>query len=113
MVTTCVMNQSKGHWLLSNVVSIVSCMTIRMRDEKMALDEENKGPDLFDDEFLVFQSHIRDEVIVVLEPFLKFVVSYDPSKAHNILSLMLDPRFKEMKLVTDYIGMGAAVATLP
>jgi hypothetical protein len=29
---------------------------------------------------------------------------FQPTKAHNMVALMLDPRFKDLTLVADYVG---------
>jgi hypothetical protein len=29
---------------------------------------------------------------------------FQPTKAHNMVALMLDPRFKDLTLVGDYVG---------
>jgi hypothetical protein len=43
------------------------------------------------------------QVTHVLHPFLGFMNSYSASKAHNMLALMLDLRFKDLSLVGDYV----------
>jgi hypothetical protein len=44
------------------------------------------------------------QVAIVLRPFLNFMDSFKLSKAHNMLVLMLDPRFKDLSLVGNYVG---------
>jgi hypothetical protein len=44
------------------------------------------------------------EVINVLCHFLSFVKSFSWERAHNMVVLMLDPRFKGMDCIMDYIG---------
>jgi hypothetical protein len=34
---------------------------------------------------------------------------FQPTKAHNMVALMLDPRFKDLTLVGDYVGHVFAV----
>jgi hypothetical protein len=36
--------------------------------------------------------------------FLYFLKKYEERKAHNMLSLMLDPRFKTLPLMSSFIG---------
>ncbi len=43
-------------------------------------------------------------MIVVLEPFLSFMFFFQPSKGHNMLALMLDPHYKGLGLVIQYVG---------
>jgi len=44
------------------------------------------------------------EVINVLRHFLSFIKSFSWERAHNMVVLMLDPRFKGMDCIMDYIG---------
>jgi hypothetical protein len=44
------------------------------------------------------------EAQVVLAPFLAFTLSYHVSKAHNMLTLMLDLRFKSLDVVKVFVG---------
>jgi hypothetical protein len=43
------------------------------------------------------------EVMAFLTPFLSFVTINIPSKAHNMLTLMLDPHFKCMDVVKAFV----------
>jgi hypothetical protein len=47
-------------------------------------------------------SNIKKEVVQVLDSFLSFLKKYEERKAHDILSLMLDPRFKTPSYVFIY-----------
>jgi hypothetical protein len=51
-----------------------------------------------------FVSNIKLEVFGVLAYFLSFLKIYEEKKTHNMLSLMLDPRFKNFRLVSSYVG---------
>jgi hypothetical protein len=42
--------------------------------------------------------------INVLAPFLAFSSSYINVKVHNMLVIMLGPRFTNMKMIRDYVG---------
>jgi hypothetical protein len=44
------------------------------------------------------------EVQVVLTPFLAFTSSYNANKVHNMLTLMLDSRFKSLDVVKAFVG---------
>ncbi len=48
--------------------------------------------------------NIRREVINVLDSFLSFLKKYENKKAHNMISLMLDPRFKSLRIVPSFVG---------
>jgi hypothetical protein len=40
----------------------------------------------------------------VLDFFLSFLRTYEGKKIHNMLSLMLNPKFKNLHLVFSYVG---------
>jgi hypothetical protein len=46
------------------------------------------------DELSLVAFNIRKEVINVLDFFLSLLKIYDKKEAHNMISLMLDPRYK-------------------
>jgi hypothetical protein len=39
-----------------------------------------------------------------MEPFLSFMLSFQPNKAHNMVALMLDFQYKGLGLVIQYVG---------
>jgi hypothetical protein len=43
------------------------------------------------------------QVLVVLSPFMAFAYVYNPSKAHNMLALMLDMQFKSFDVMKTLI----------
>jgi hypothetical protein len=65
--------------------------------------------DLIDDDSIVIfelsllASNIRRKICGVLDSFLSFFKKYEKNKTHN-LSLMLDPIFKSLRLVSYGIG---------
>jgi hypothetical protein len=64
---------------------------------------------IYDDPIVALQlslltSNIRREVCEVFDGFLSFFKKYEKNKINNILSIMLDPRFKNLKLVSSFIG---------
>jgi hypothetical protein len=46
--------------------------------------------------------NIWKEVYVVLDSFLSFLRKYEKKNTHNILSLMLDWRFKNLRLISSH-----------
>jgi hypothetical protein len=44
------------------------------------------------------------EIQVLLAPFLAFASTYNVNKAHNMLALMLDPRFKSHDVMKAFVG---------
>jgi hypothetical protein len=61
-------------------------------------------------ELLVIPFKIRREVCGILDGFLSFFKKYEGNKTHNMLSLMLDPRFKSLRLVSSLIGRKQVVS---
>jgi hypothetical protein len=54
-------------------------------------------------ELFLVASNIK-KVYGVLDSFLSFLRKYEERKAHNMLLLMLDPRFKNLHLVFSFVG---------
>jgi hypothetical protein len=48
--------------------------------------------------------NIKREVINVLDSFFSFLKKYENKKAHNMISLMLDPRLKSLPIVSSFVG---------
>jgi hypothetical protein len=72
-VVVCVLNQSKSHWLLSNVLQ--STITMRLKFKEKIINPFTLVS-LIDDDFGIafelslFTSNIKREVCVVLDSFL-------------------------------------------
>jgi len=58
----------------------------------------------FDVNLQVFQQHMQKQVLIVIQPFLSFLLSFQKCKVHNMSSMMLDPHFKGLRLVVQYVG---------
>jgi hypothetical protein len=56
------------------------------------------------DELSLLTCKVKREVINALDSFLSFLRKYDNRKAHNMVSLMLDPRFKSLCIVSSCVG---------
>jgi hypothetical protein len=54
--------------------------------------------------------NIKREVCGILDGFLSFLKKYEANKTHNMLSLMLEPRFKSLRLVSSLIGQKQAIS---
>jgi hypothetical protein len=50
-------------------------------------------------------SNIKKEIIQVFDYLLSFFKKYEERKAHNMLSLMLDPKFKTLCLMSSFINL--------
>jgi len=58
----------------------------------------------FEFELGALHMHMMVEVHVVLAPFVAFTYSYNANKAHNMLTLMLDPGLKSLDVVKAFVG---------
>jgi hypothetical protein len=82
-------------------------MNLKLREEPknapyfQTLMEEDFGVAL---EFICLASNIRKEVCGVLDNFLSFLKKIGERKTHNMLALVLDPRFKNLCLMSSFIG---------
>jgi len=88
-----VLNQSRGCWFVSNALVAVVLFVCQMQVESLTYDS-NKTQD-FDGEFKILKIRMQQQVIVVLEPFLSFMLGFQPHKAHSMLAHMLDPWYKD------------------
>ncbi len=59
-------------------------------------------------------SNIKRDVYNVLDVFLSFLKNFDERKTYNLLALMLDPRYKNLILVSTFVGkeLGIAIAKM-
>ncbi len=100
-----VLNQSHGHWLISDVLHFAISTSLKLKEENQIVSFEN----VMDDDSIVINelslliSNIRREVINVLDSFLSFLRIYDNTKAHNMVSLMLDLRFKILCIISSFV----------
>jgi len=73
---------------------------------------------LIDDDYgiafdlFLFATNIKKEVCIVLKIFLFKKRRYEKRKSHNMLYLMLDPRFKSFHLVPSFIGHEGSVSII-
>ncbi len=44
------------------------------------------------------------EVINLFEPFLAFAHTFNSTHAHNMCAFQLDPQFKELQCIMEYVG---------
>jgi hypothetical protein len=64
---------------------------------------------MIDDSLLIFElslftSNIKIFFCDVLDFFLSFKKKYEERKTHNMFSLMLNPQFKSLCLVSSFVG---------
>jgi hypothetical protein len=56
-----------------------------------------------------FKLRMIMQVINILSPFLAFASIYNQAKVHNMLAIMLDLHFKNMKVIRDFAGHAHAI----
>jgi hypothetical protein len=49
------------------------------------------------------------KIKVILVPFLAFASAYIVAKVHNMLELMLDPRFKSLDISKAFVGRAKVI----
>jgi hypothetical protein len=108
-----VLDQSRGHWLLFDALNVIITMSLKLKKEsKISLNLQ----DLIDNDSVVAQElsllafNIKREICGVLYGFLSLFKKYEENKTHNMLSLMLDLRFKSLRLVSSLIGQKRAIS---
>jgi hypothetical protein len=82
-------------------------MRLKFREENQVLSSFESLMDddsIISDELSLLVSNIRMESINVLDSFLSFLKVYDKKKAHNMISLMLDPRYERLHIVSSFVG---------
>ena len=107
VVSACVLNQSRGYWLLSDALASTISTSVKFEMERIDLEccfRATIRLDTFDSKLLMLTTRMREQGVRVLAPFLSFMRIYDPFSAHNMLALMLDPHHKEFALVGSYLG---------
>jgi hypothetical protein len=115
VLSTCDFNQSQGHWLLNDVLHSTIFMSLKLREENEILPSfktlinENS---IVNDELSLLISNIRREVIIVMDSFLSFSKVYDKRKIHNMISLMLDHKYKSLCILSSFVGRGQGVALI-
>jgi hypothetical protein len=65
------------------------------------IDDDNCGLNI---ELKTFVKNIKKEVIMVVNCFLSLLTKYNEKIIHNILTLVLNPRFKSLNLTSSFIG---------
>ncbi len=111
IVKQCVLNQSQSYWLLLDALgsAFSLCIVIKVDVcETQALNQPFLRKD-FDSKVQEFKLRMMGQVLNALGPFLAFSESYIVAKAHNMLAIMLDPCFKNMKIMWDFVGDSLAL----
>nr|XP_024359895.1 uncharacterized protein LOC112274515 isoform X1 [Physcomitrium patens] len=109
----CVMNRSKGYWLLSDAIAAALSLYLQLHKETInrSLPDPKLDPH-FESELEVLQVRLVQEVMSTLSLSLNFTLDYSAKHSHNMLALMLDPRYKGLSLLKDYVGRDMALAVV-
>jgi len=104
-----ILNQSKGLWLSNDGLNVAISMSLKLKDKTNHLPLSNVLINDIDDsgltiELETFAKNIKKEFIMVINSFLSFLKRYNKRKTHNLLDLMLNPRFKSLRLIYSFIG---------
>jgi hypothetical protein len=70
IVFACVMNQSRGHWLLLDALTITITFTMEMEAQLLEFSIRPEIFDLFEVEICLLHKNMRLEVIKVIKHFL-------------------------------------------
>jgi hypothetical protein len=92
---------------------IVISMSLKLKDENKIIpsfESLMEDDSIIFDELFLLAFNIRREVVNVLDSFLSFLKKYENRKAHNMNSLMLNPRFKNLHIVSSFVGREQGVA---
>jgi hypothetical protein len=90
-------------------------MSLKLKEENQIIPSFES---LMEDDSIVFNElyllafNIRKEVINVLNTFLSFLKKYENKKAHNMISLMLDPKFKSLHIIFSFVGREQGVTLI-
>ncbi len=109
----CVLNQYYGHWLLSDALHFGISMSFNLKEENKIIpsfESLMEDDSIISDELSLLASNIRREITNVLDYFLSFLKKYENMKAHNMISLMLNPKFKSLCMISSFVGKEQGVA---
>jgi len=106
IVSTCISNQSKAHWLLFDALNTTMSMSLKFKDE---IDSPTFDNLMDENENVVYElsclaSNIKKQNCLGFGFFFFLLKKIWRKKAHNMFFFMLDPRFKTLHLVSSLIG---------
>jgi hypothetical protein len=82
-------------------------MSLKLRGKNQILPSFESLMDddsIISDELFLLAFNIKRKVINVLDSFLSFLKVYDNKKTHNMISLMLDLRYKGLRIISSFVG---------
>ncbi len=88
-------------------------MSLKLKKENKIIpsfESLMENDSIISDELFLLAFNIKRELINVLDFFLSFLKKYENKKVHNMISLMLHPRFKSFYIVSSFVGREQGVA---
>jgi hypothetical protein len=82
-------------------------MSLKLKEENKIIpsfESIMEGDSIISNELSLLAFNIRREVINVLDSFVSFLKKYKNRKIHNMISLMLDPRLKSLRIISSFVG---------
>jgi hypothetical protein len=82
-------------------------MTLKLKEENKIIpsfESLMKDYSIIFYELSLLASNIKREVVNVLDSFLSFLKKYENRKAHKMIFLMLDSRFKNLHILSSFVG---------
>jgi hypothetical protein len=91
-------NQCCGYWLLLNALTFAIKLYVNLFKERMKFQAKIDAIKEMDMHMKVKQLNVnmQKQVTIIQRPFLDFMYSFNPTKAHNMVILMLDPQFNDL-----------------
>ncbi len=83
---------------------IITINWIVVMESKAYPFDGNETFDIFDAEFHTLSENMQHEVMKVFKHFLEFLKTFDSHQVHNMLALILDPCFKSLQVVENFVG---------
>ncbi len=96
VVSTCVLNESKGHGLLFDTLVTTINSILAMEFQPNPYVDGSETCDQFDVKFHMLSKNMWQKVVKVIKFFLQFLKVFDSCQVHNMLALMLKPNYKSL-----------------
>ena len=82
VMKACIVNQPRGHWLLSDAFHIALSISTACQVQKQPPAPNHEGKNSFELELHMLKVNMKNQIVKVPEIFLDFVVIYTEDKDH-------------------------------
>jgi hypothetical protein len=105
VVSSCVLNQRRGYWLLSDAFANILNLCVNLTNEGLELEIRMSFilASQFDAKLFLLTRKMQLEVTCVFVSFMDCLRQFDPKNSHMMLVLMLDPKFKDIFILSNYV----------